>query len=129
MNKNYLKLFIELSRSIEAITEKAIEEEKKANNNEQLKAAITMRKIYVDLSNKLRSKEPILDRSDYGALFIGAGIVLKNLEEKKDILDKAIRGYKIMLLPKLNRILNETDNDLDTVKLAEELFSSMDEET
>lgn len=128
MNKDYLKLFLDLSRSIEAITEKAIEEEKEANNDEALKAAISMRKIYMELTNKLQGKEPTLDRSDYGALFIGAGIMLKNLEEKKAVLDKAISGYKIMLLPRLNRILNETDNDMDAVKLAEELFSSIDDE-
>jgi hypothetical protein len=128
MNKDYLKLFLELSHSIEAITEKAIEEEKEAKDDKAFKAAISMRKIYMELTNKLQSKNPTLDRSDYGALLIGAGIMLKNLEEKKAVLDKAISGYKIMLLPKLNRILNETNNDVDAVKLAEKLFSSIDEE-
>lgn len=124
MNERYIKLFTELAHSLELLTERAIEEEKGTGDNKALTSAITMRKNYMSIYDKLRgNKITDLAMSDFAHLYVAGGILINQLESKRKALEVAIQGYKLDILPKLNRILNETKNDEDAIKLANELFS------
>ena len=130
MNEKYLQLFTELAHSLELLTERAMEEEKEAGNAEALQTAITMRKNYMEIYDKLRGdKVTKLTISDFAHLYVAAGILVNQLESKKKTIDKAIQGYKIDVLPKLNRILNECKDDFSVIRLAKELFSIEEEES
>lgn len=127
MDEQYIRLFSELARSLELLTERAMKEEKE-NDNKNLQTATMMRKNYAEIYDKLHDKKIAqLTISDFAHLYIAAGILVNQLEAKKKAIDKAIQGYKIDVLPKLNRILNEPKNDFDTVKLVKELFSVNEE--
>ena len=130
MDEKYIKLFIELAHSLELLTERAMEEEKDSGDTENLKTAILMRKNYMEIYDKMR-KNGIdqLTIKDFAHLYVASGILVNQLESKKKTIEKAIQGYKIDILPKLNRILNETKEDTEAIKLAKELFSINEDKT
>ena len=124
MNKKYLQLFKELARSLELLAERAIEEEKDNVEENKVKTAILMHENYMNIYNKIHdNKIEQLTLSDFAHLYIASGVLINQFESKKKSIELALRGYKVDILPKINRILNETKTDSDALALAKELFS------
>ena len=81
-----------------------------------------MRNDYAKLYDKLDDTEEELTRAEYLKLLAGAYIITNNMEDKIKAQRKAIEGYKIDIIPKLSRIMNETSDDEKALLLANELF-------
>jgi len=80
-----------------------------------------MRNDFAALHDKLGTDEPIT-RADYAKLLVAAMIITNNIEDRIKSERKAIEGYKIDIIPKLSRINDETTNDEEAQKLANEIF-------
>ena len=128
MDKQYLKLFIELSQAMEALAEEVRNLNIDKGKEDEAANADTLRDSFVALSNKLTASDfnGELTRAEYARLLIGAIVIQRHIEARIQKLNTGLKGYKVDIVPKLERILNETTNE-DNEKLqtlAKELFST-----
>lgn len=126
MDKSYLKLFTELAHATEVLAEQVMELDKVQNDTKGEETAKIMRDDYAKLHDYLRGDafDPsTLEKKDFAKLLVGAIIVAQQLENKIEAERKALNGYKVDVIPKLERVVNETNSLEEIQKLAEELFS------
>lgn len=125
MDNKYLILFREIARTTEVLAERvmAYDKEKKDEKGEQ--TAQTMRDDFAKLHDKLSASNldtNSISRMEWAKILVGAMVISNNLSEEIEQRKKALSGYKIDLIPKLNRIINETKTDEEAITLANELF-------
>ena len=126
MNKQYEQLFTELAHATELLAERALELNNKNADEKGIKAAQTMRENYAELYDCMKKKSFDFDslaRKDYAQLLISAVIAVRQLEKNKEDVARAISGYKVDLIPKLERLVNETKTDDEVKILAKQLFA------
>lgn len=131
MDKNYLNLFRELAHTTEILAEQVMELNHSKEDVKGEETATIMRNDYAKLYEMLRSEDfnpDILTKRDYAKLLVGAAIVAQQLDNKIAAETKAINGYKVDVMPKLERIINEAEKDEDVLALATELFTIKDSE-
>ena len=126
MDARYNELFKLMAQTVANTAEKVMDLHKEKNEEKEYETAQIMRDDYLDLLNKLSEKSD-LTKSDYAKLLVGAIIVVNQLENKIKGEQKALEGYKIDIIPKLDQINNETDVE-KAVQLATELFEIKEEE-
>ena len=125
MDKSYITLFTELAHATEVLSEKVLELNKEKNDEKGINAASTMREDYANLYDQMRAKDfdpTTLGRKEYAKFLVGAIIMAQQLEKQIERLKTSLSGYKIDIIPKLERIVNETKTDDESRTLAEELF-------
>lgn len=125
MNSSYLELFKQMTRAAELLAEKVADYDNSQEDKKHEEIALTMRDDYKKLRERISRKNfnPInITRAEYAKLFVCAYIVSSNLEQQIEQMKTALRGYKDDVLPKLDRIINETTNDEEVKTLASELF-------
>lgn len=126
MDKKYIQLFTELAHAAEVLAEQVMEYDRKKNDEKGEETAKIMRDDFATLYDNLRLNKEI-NRADYAKLLVAAMIIVNNIEDKIKAEQKAIQGYKIDIIPKLSRINDETTNDEEAIKLAEEIFKISEE--
>lgn len=123
MDTGYITLFTELARSSEVIAEQVMALNK-ANNDEQGETtAAIMRDDYAKLYDKLRNGDGELSRNEFAKLLVSTYIVVNNLEDRIKNYTKSVEQYKINVMPKLQRIIDETKTDEEAKNLANEIFT------
>lgn len=125
MNQKYIELFREIAHNTEIMAERVMEYDKQKNDKEGLKTAETMRNDFSNLYDKIRADNfnpETLTRAEWAKILVGSMIVTNNIEQQLENQRKALQGYKMDLIPKLNRIMEETKTDEEATKLAENLF-------
>jgi len=126
MDSRYVKLFTQIAQSIEVIAEQAMEMNHANNDEKGEDAAEKMREMYMELHDRM-SKEDFdpktLSKADYARILVGATIATQGIENRIKTEQKALEGYKIDTIPKLNRIMDEAKDDDSARALAEELFT------
>lgn len=126
MNETYKKLFIEIVNAT-AVTAEKVRDSVNPENDEKNAAntAQMMHDDYAALYDKLKNNET-LDKRDYARILVGALIIARNLSDRIKQLNKALEGYKVDVLPKLQRIIDECNTDEECQTLAEEIFQVKD---
>lgn len=119
MDKRYTELFVLIAQTTANLAERVMEEHKKNGEDKGYQTAETMRNDYLDLHDKLDSDE-VLNKADYARLLVGAVIVTNQLEARIKNEQKALQGYKIDIIPKLDQI--NSAEAAETAELAEKLF-------
>lgn len=126
MDSRYVKLFTQIAQSIEVIAEQAMEMNHANKDEKGEDAAEKMREMYMELHDRM-SKEDFdpktLSKADYARILVGAAIAAQGIENRIETEKKALEGYKIDTIPKLNRIMDEAKDDDSARALAEELFT------
>lgn len=123
MDTGYITLFTELAHSSEVIA-KQVMALNKANNDEQGETtAAIMRDDYAKLYDKLRNGDGELSRNEFAKLLVSTYIVVNNLEDRIKNYTKSVEQYKINVMPKLQRIIDETKTDEEAKNLANEIFT------
>ena len=122
MDNDYIELLRTIAETAAALAETVMEYDKKNNDTQGYNTAKTMREDYAQLAEKLGNKD--LTRFDYLKLYAAAKIVCENLETKQELLRKTIQGYKISIIPKLSRVVNETQTDEQANALAMEILKT-----
>lgn len=119
MDKRYVELFTLIAQTTANLAEQVMEEHKKNNEEKGYQTAETMRNDFLNLHDKLGTDE-VLDKADYARLLVGAIIVTNQLDARIKSEQKALQGYKIDIIPKLDQINNADASE--TTELAESLF-------
>ena len=127
MNDTYKTLFKEIVHAVELTAEQALEYEEKTGNAQGSHAASVMRADYSELYDKMREPDfdfNTLGKKDFAKILVGAIIVTQNLEQRIANEKKALQGYKIDTIPKLDRIVNETETDEECRELINRIFET-----
>lgn len=126
MDKNYLKLFEAIVSAAEVLAEKVMAYDEEKNDLDGKRAAQIMREDYANLNDKMRKNEDVeLTKADYAKLLVAAYVVSNNMEIQLKNLQKTLDNYKLTIIPRLGRINDETSNDEEAQKLANELFKEI----
>jgi len=129
MDKVYISLFTEMAHATEVNAERVLEYNKKKGDLKGYSAAKTMRNDFAALYDRFRSPDfdsTTLTKADYAKLLAAAVIVSQQIEKTIEAQKKALQGYKIDTIPKLDRIVN-CKNDEEAMKLANEIFQTKEE--
>lgn len=127
MNETYLKLFSEIAHAAEILAEQVMELDMKKGDSKGEKTAATMRQDYQQLYDKLRNNNFELTKAEFAKILVGALIVSQQIENQIEAHKKALQGYKVDVIPKLQRIIDEADSDEKALALAKEIFQVIDE--
>ena len=125
MDKKYTELFTLISQSVSNLAEQVMNNHQENGEDKQQETAQTMRDDYLNLHDKLVNGEE-LNKADFARLLVGAIIVTNQLDARIKNEQKALDGYKIDIIPKLDRINNAQAEEVSS--LAEELFKFKEEE-
>lgn len=111
MNEKYKTLFALIAQNMESIAERAMEDDKAKNDMQAYKTAKEMRAKYARLHDLLTSKTvdytPV--KNDIIDLYIGANIVAQQIEARVRREQTAIQGYRLDLIPKLEKAMKNED--------------------
>ena len=121
MDEHYKQLMIEMCRSATVAAEQVMEYDRNHNDEKGEKVAETMRTDYQSLEDKLKNNE-ILAKNDFLKLIAAAYIVSGNIQDKVNAYEKVIKMYKLDIIPKLGRIVNEANTEEEIQKLTHELL-------
>ena len=119
MDKKYAELFTLISQSVANLAEQVMNDHQDKGETKEQEVAQTMRDDYIALKEKLDNEEE-LNKSDFARLLVGAIIITNQLDARIKNEQKALDGYKLDIIPKLDRI-NSTEPD-EVPSLAAELF-------
>jgi len=122
MDKSYRQLFAMIARAMELNSERVMEEDKKKNDESGYQAAQKMRDGYAQLHDSLEKEDYILTKVDCAQLLVGCTVVSAQLEGKIASEKKALHGYKVDTMPKLQQVLNAPEAEVSQV--ISELFST-----
>ena len=123
MNKDYLKLFQELTSTVSILAEQVMDYNEKHDDNNGVKNAEVLHTDFNVLHDKLMS-EAALTKDDYIKLLTGTYIVVNNIQNQIASRQKAIHNYTVDVMAKLQRIMNEATSDEEAASLAEKLFNT-----
>lgn len=126
MDKKYKELFSLIVQTTANIAEKVMDLHKKNDEEKEYQTAETMRNDYLNLYDKLTTNVD-LNKIDYARILVGTIIVATQLENKIKSEEKALQGYKIDLIPKLDQI-NNAETEEKALELANKLFEIVEEE-
>ena len=124
MDKKYIELFKELSRSTAVLAEQVMDYDHEKEDEKGFETAKTMRDDFEALHDKLSAEDfdGILAKNDYAKLLVASLIISNNLRDKMNTIKKAIMGYENDLIPKLQNIVKDEVTDEEAQKIAEEIF-------
>jgi len=126
MHQKYIDLFKEITHTTEILAEQVMSFNHEQNDSKGEQTAKTMRDDYSKLYERMRADDfdvETLTKSDYARLLVGVFIIINNLETKIVNEQKAINSYKEEIASRLERIVNECEDENAVKVLAKELFS------
>ena len=120
MDSIYLELFTLIAQQVANLAEQVMNDHQDKGETKEQETAQTMRDDYLNLHDKLTTNQE-LNKADYARILVGAIIVANQLDARIKNEQKALDGYKLDIIPKLDQI-NNTDYD-DVPALAAKLFT------
>lgn len=117
----YKELFAQICKTTRSLAEQVADYDTTNHDEKGANAALVMRDDFDHLAEKITNNEQ-LDKNDYVKLLLGSMVVSNNLQDRKDMLEKALNNYKIDVIPKLERVVNES-TDQTLKELVDELFN------
>ena len=124
MDKRYRELFTLISQSVSNLAEQIMNDHQDKGEDKQQETAQIMRDDYSNLHDKLVNEEE-LNKADYARILVGAIIIVNQLTARIQNEQKALDGYKLDIIPKLDQI-NNTEYD-EVPALAAKLFTVKEE--
>lgn len=125
MDKTYIELFTLISQSVANLAEQVMNNHQDNGEIKEQETAKMMRDDYMKLHDKLAVNED-LTKADFARLLVGAIIITNQLNTRIKNEQTALEGYKLDIIPKLDRINNAKEDEVSS--LAEELFKFKEEE-
>jgi hypothetical protein len=124
MDSRYLELFTLIAQQIANLAEQVMNDHQDKGETKEQETAQTMRDDYLNLHDKLTSNQE-LNKADYARILVGAIIIVNQLTARIQNEQKALDGYKLDIIPKLDQINNAEYDDVPA--LAEKLFTVKEE--
>jgi hypothetical protein len=126
MDSRYLELFTLIAQQVANLAEQVMNGHQDKGETKEQEIAQTMRDDYLNLHDKLTTNQE-LNKADFARILVGAIIVANQLDTRIKNEQKALDGYKLDIIPKLDQI-NNTEYD-DVPALAIKLFTVKQEES
>lgn len=126
MDKSYRSLFTEMCKTAQVLAEQVMDYDKSNNDEKGYATAEMMRNDYQKLEDVL-SEGKELTYIDYTKLLAAAYIVMNNIQDRINVQKSVVENYKINIIPKLSRIMDETKDNEELMKsLSDELLKVSD---
>lgn len=129
MHKKYIELFKELAHATEVAAEQVMEYNETKGDKKGYETAETLRNDFAELYDRMKVEGfdgSTLTKADYARLLVGSYVVVGNLQDRVQALQKAIAGYQSDLVPKLSKVI-EANTDEAALASAEEQFQISEE--
>ena len=121
MDKKYIELFKTLAQATTVSAEQVMDYDKAQGDEKGLQTATTMRDDFQELFDRI-NEDFILSKSDAARLLVGAMIQVNQLQDRINALKKAMTGYQTDIIPKLQEIVDNAENDKMANQMANEKF-------
>lgn len=121
MDKKYIELFKELTRASAVLAEQVMEMDDAQHDDKGFEAAKTMRDDYEALHDRLDENYE-LTKNDATKLLVCIMLQVQQLQNRIKMLRKAATGYQTDLIPKLQDIVDNAEDDESAAKMAKEKF-------
>ena len=121
MDKKYIELFKTLAQATTVSAEQVMDYDKAQGDEKGLQTATTMRDDFQELFDRI-NEDFILSKSDAARLLVGAMIQVNQLQDRINALKKAMTGYQTDIIPKLQEIVDNAENDKMANQIANEKF-------
>ena len=122
MDSKYIVLFKEMMLGAANLAEQVMSYNKEKGDQKGYETAEIMRNDYLNLHQNLQNPAYIPAREDFARLLVAAYVLSNNITEHIKLQQKALDGYKLDILPKLDRILNEAKTNEEAIDLANKIF-------
>lgn len=125
MDKSYLDLFKELAYSIESLAESLLELNNSNDDIKGVEGARIMKKDFSELYDRLRAKDfndTSITRNDFAKLLVSSLIMSQQIEKRIGEQQRVLKNYKNIVIPRLQRILNESKNNEEAQEIAQKVF-------
>lgn len=124
MDSKYLELFTLITQQVANLAEQVMNDHQDKGETKEQETAQTMRDDYLNLHDKLTSNQE-LNKADYARILVGAIIIANQLTTRIQNNQKALDGYKLDIIPKLDQINNAEYDEVPA--LAAKLFTVKEE--
>lgn len=124
MDKKYVTLFKELARATAVSAETVMDYDKQKGDEKGLQAATSLRNDFQELADIIKDAgdDYVPNKLESARLLIGAMIMANQLQNKIEGLKTAMAGYQTEIIPKLQDIVNNTENDDEAREKANQVF-------
>ena len=122
MHKKYIELFKQILRAVITMSDQVAAYNKNKNDEKGESTANSMSADYKQLLQKIEQENFVLTKAEYAKLLVGVLIIINNIENRIVNEKKAIENYKIEIVPKLEKIIAEENDDKKADELSKELF-------
>ena len=121
MDKTYVTLFKELAQTTAAAAETVMDYDREQGDDNGLKTATIMRDDFQDLVARIDVTEYVISKADAAKLMVGAMVQVNQLQTRIEELKKVLVGYNSDVIPKLQLVVDATDDD-EAMRIANEKF-------
>ena len=121
MDKTYVTLFKELAQTTAAVAETVMDYDREQGDDNGLKTATIMRDDFQDLVARIDVTEYVISKADAAKLMVGAMVQVNQLQTRIEELKKVLVGYNSDVIPKLQLVVDATDDD-EAMRIANEKF-------
>ena len=113
MDEKYVKLFTELCRTTAVLAEQVMDYDKSKDDEKGFESAKALRDDFERLHDRIDADDfdGNLTKAEYAKLLVGCYIITNQLQDKITILKKSLDGYQTSLIPKLQKILDASDEE------------------
>lgn len=122
MDKKYIDLFKELTRTTATTAERVMDYDHELGDEKGLETAQIMRDDFEKLHDRLENDDYQMTKGDAAKLLVGSMIIVNNLYKQEENIKKSIAGYQTDLIPKLQKIVDTASDDASAAKIANENF-------
>lgn len=124
MDKKYITLFKDLAQATAVSAEQVMDYDKTKGDEKGFETAQIMRDDYQALAETIDNlgEDYIFGKADAAKLLVASMIQVNQLQDRINNLKKAMIGYQTDVIPKLQEIVDNAENDDDVSKLANEKF-------
>lgn len=126
MDVRFITMFKEIAHNTYLLANRVSKSDYKNKTEESDKVAEIIRDDYTELYERLNTEnfDPTsLTRQDFAKLLVGTSILVGNLQNQVDSLQKAVNDYKTVIIPALQAIFEKTEDDAAAIALAEHFFT------
>ena len=124
MDKKYITLFQELAQAMAADAETVMDYNHQQNDDKGAETATIMRNDYQNLTDIIKNAgdDYAPNKSEVAKLLVGAMVKVNQIQDRINNYKKAIAGYQTDVIPKLQSILDNAQNDDEAKQMANEKF-------
>jgi hypothetical protein len=128
MDNKYITLFKELAQATAASAETVMDYDREKGDEKGLATATSMRDDFQNLADKIAGDPYLMSKGDAGKLLVASMIIVNQLQSRIKNLHSAIEGYQNDLMPKLQHILDDCEDDDAASDMANQIFVIAEEE-